>query len=309
MVLPHLEPMRACARLLRADAIIKAMEGNKSEAFEDIIAGMRLGEALAQEPVLISQFVRISINAIVSSGVQASLEGGDLSPEQTRRLMTHIARARDRRAFADSLAGELHMGLQIFSGLRAGDPAKRDAFDSAFYLGPGALDTIGELIRNLYKSPFGRPWLNMDAATYADLSGRACSAAEQPYYKVAPELNRIETESGNLPRTRFFSRILILGLMRACETQARHEAVLDLMQIGLLVEQHHARAGSYPESLDAIAPEFDGSLPVDPFTGKAYQYQPSDDGFLLYSVGSNLADDGGRHNLASGDIVWRGETG
>jgi hypothetical protein len=83
--------------------------------------------------------------------------------------------------------------------------------------------------------------------------------------------------------------------------------MLDLMQMGILVEQHRARTGSYPESLDAIAPELGGSLPADPFTGEAYQYQPSDDGFLLYSVGMNRIDDGGRHEFGSGDIVWRGE--
>jgi hypothetical protein len=305
MDLPHLAPMRECARLLRADAIIKAMEGNKSEAFEDIIAGMKLGEALAQEPVLISQLVRIAMNGILSSGLQASLDGGDLSPEQTRRLMMQIARARDRRAFADSLAGELHVGLQIFSGLRAGDPAKLNALNQA--MGVGSQDTMDKLFRDFYRSPFGRPWLNMDAATYADIIGRACSAAEQPYYEAAPELNQIEMDFANLPLTRVLSNRLTPGLMRACEAQARHEAILDLMQIGILVEQHHARTGSYPETLDAIVPELGGSLPVDPFTGKPYQYQPSDDGFLLYSIGQNLIDDGGTHEFRSGDIVWRGE--
>ncbi len=307
MDLPHLAPMRECARLLRADAIIKAMEGNKTEAFEDVIAGMKLGEALKQEPVLISQFVRIAMNGILSSGLQVSLEGADLSPEQTRRLMMQIARGRDRRAFADSLAGELHMGLQIFSGLREPNPAKRDAFDLAFYLGAGAPDTIDELIRDFYRSPLGRPWLNMDEAAYADLIGRLCSAAEQPYYEAAPEMNQIEMDFSSLAPTRVLSDRLIPGLMRAYESQARHEAILDLMQMGILVEQHHARTGSYPESLDAIAPEFGGSLPVDPFTGNPYLYQPSDDGFLLYSIGQNLIDDGGTHEFRSGDIVWRGE--
>jgi hypothetical protein len=48
--LPHLARVRSCARLLRQDAIVKAMQGNKAEAVEDMIAGMRLGDALRPNP-------------------------------------------------------------------------------------------------------------------------------------------------------------------------------------------------------------------------------------------------------------------
>jgi hypothetical protein len=59
--------------------------------------------------------------------------------------------------------------------------------------------------------------------------------------------------------------------------------------------------------LDAIVPDLGGSVPVDPFSGEEYHYQPSDDGSLLYSVGQNLVDDGGKHDYREGDIVWRGK--
>jgi hypothetical protein len=47
-------------------------------------------------------------------------------------------------------------------------------------------------------------------------------------------------------------------------------------------------------------------MPVDPFTGKAYRYKPVADGFLLYSVGGDLEDDGGKHGWPEADWVWRG---
>ena len=151
--------------------------------------------------------------------------------------------------------------------------------------------------------------MNMDGAAYIDIMSRASSAAELPYYEAAPQLMRLETETRNLPSTRILAKMhIVSGLSSTCGAQAQHEATLDLMQMGILVEQYKASTGTYPEDLDAIVPELGGSLPVDPFTGKPYQYQPSDDGSLLYSIGQNLIDDGGRHNLASGDIVWREKT-
>jgi len=44
-----------------------------------------------------------------------------------------------------------------------------------------------------------------------------------------------------------------------------------------------------------------------PSTGERYVYEPSKDTFLLYSLGRNQEDDGGRHQRVTGDIVWRGE--
>jgi len=284
--LQHLDTLRSCCRLLRADAVTKASEGNHSEAVEDIIAGMKLGDALAQEPMLISQLVRFALYGTMCDAVQNSLDGGDLSPELTSQLMGQIDHADRRNAFAESLAGELYLGL--------------DQFPDVEISGGTAGRILGVPLR---------PWLNADKGGYIEVMSRVISAAGLPYYEAAPELNRIEGGGGPwlLPRTGMAKGILAPAFAQSCQAQARHEAMLDLIQLGILIEQHHARTSSYPESLDVIARDLGTSLPVDPFTGEPYLYQSSDDGFLLYSIGQNLIDDGGRHDSRSGDIVWRGE--
>jgi hypothetical protein len=48
-------------------------------------------------------------------------------------------------------------------------------------------------------------------------------------------------------------------------------------------------------------------LPVDPFTGKDYIYKKKDKGFIVYSVGEDLKNDGGLRRKAREkdyDIVW-----
>jgi hypothetical protein len=80
------------------------------------------------------------------------------------------------------------------------------------------------------------------------------------------------------------------------------------------LERYHLAHGVYPESLDALGALGDG-LPHDPMNGEPYHYQLRPDGtFLLYSVGWNQTDDGGKvaykkdapnqADYRQGDWVW-----
>jgi hypothetical protein len=52
--------------------------------------------------------------------------------------------------------------------------------------------------------------------------------------------------------------------------------------------------GSYPPKLEDLAPAYLAKVPSDLFSGKALIYRPTEIGYLLYSVGANGKDDGGR---------------
>ncbi len=51
--------------------------------------------------------------------------------------------------------------------------------------------------------------------------------------------------------------------------------------------------GRYPKSLNELGPKWLAAAPMDRFSGKPLKYRRTDDGFVLYSVGMNLRDDGG----------------
>jgi hypothetical protein len=312
MDLQHLGKLRAGARLLRLDAIIKASEGNYVEAVEDVIAGMQLGDVLAPEPVLISQLVRIASYNIMYDTVQESFHVADMSPELIEKLFDHIDQADNRHAFAQGIAGERTIGMQLLSDIRSG---KESPTELGFTPFPDT-STIGQfakpVIDRIYAGPVGEPMLNMIESKYTEIVSRTATAVELPYYEALPELNRIEHESEMLPRR--YAPIWMLPGAGAVAglplSQARHEAKLDLMQMGLVLEQYQADHGSYPDTLDAIEPRLGGSLPVDPFSGEQYHYRPTGDSFRLYSVGRNLTDDGGIdvRRARFDDLVWRGKT-
>lgn len=59
-----------------------------------------------------------------------------------------------------------------------------------------------------------------------------------------------------------------------------------------------------PDTLEALVPEVLSAVPSDPFTGAPLHYEPRGDGYLLYTVGCDGADEGGTDGeLMKGE--WR----
>jgi len=149
-------------------------------------------------------------------------------------------------------------------------------------------------------------FLRQDEADYAQLMTRLIHAAEMPYYAALDEIEAVEHILENFSLHRYLTDMSIPHAVTQFSRVAELQTEVDLARVGLLIELHHAEHGVYPEHLSALAPELGGAVPVDPFTGQPYRYRPEEDGFTLYSLGSNIQDNGGRHDHSDGDIVWRG---
>ena len=80
----------------------------------------------------------------------------------------------------------------------------------------------------------------------------------------------------------------------------RGRAENDITRQGLAVLRYHAEHGRWPDNLEAAG----GEKLMDPYSGQPYRYRPGVNGFLLYSVGSDMKDDGG---VRPNDVSWQAE--
>jgi hypothetical protein len=107
--------------------------------------------------------------------------------------------------------------------------------------------------------------------------------------------------------------ISIPNYSKAFQTLAYNQTLANEAQIACALERYHLAHGEYPETLDALAPQFIETIPHDIIGGQPLHYRRTDDGkFLLYSVGWNETDDGGldlsqknKFDFTQGDWVWK----
>jgi hypothetical protein len=124
---------------------------------------------------------------------------------------------------------------------------------------------------------------------------------------VQHELEMLEKHHG--PYT-FLAAIAIPNCAKAWQTDAHNQTLVNEAQISCALECFHLVHGNYPETLDALVPQFIEKLPHDVIGGQPLHYRRTEGGkFLLYSVGWNETDDGGKPGTLSdpeqGDWVWK----
>ena len=80
-----------------------------------------------------------------------------------------------------------------------------------------------------------------------------------------------------------------------------------LAPVALAIGGYHAEHGEYPPDLRALVPAYLDSLPLDFATGELPVYRVEDGVAIVYSLGTDLEDDGGVDDPIEGDIVFRVE--
>jgi len=113
----------------------------------------------------------------------------------------------------------------------------------------------------------------------------------------------------NLTRTpyNFFGLIMFSNLYKISQNAVTALASVDEAQVACAIERYRLVNGQLPAKLDDLAPQFITKVPNDVFSGGPLHYQPGVDGhFLLYEVGLNGRDDGGKDDEKNGhdDVVW-----
>ncbi len=283
--LQHHIHLTDCAVLVAEHARLMFAHERYAEGAQDIIAAMKVADALEEEPLLYSQETRQHIY----SSLQTYLENIHLPQEQAIRIVEQLNQADDRPGVRRALAGEMHSWMASLQVWEDDANFSRDVDRHGLYWGT----------RNyLWVKPVCKPWLNRDSQARADITARMIEALESPYYKVHPVLAKIKADIDELPYVKYTAQIFLRRNFHVSTGQASHEARIDVMQLGVMLEAYRTQHAVYPKTLDVIAEALGGSLPVNPFTGSPYNYEVDDKGFFLYGQGPPSEPDDGP--------AWRG---
>jgi hypothetical protein len=166
-----------------------------------------------------------------------------------------------------------------------------------------------------------RGWVFQNMVTDARLLQADIDSIDATDELVSPRAvndaaQEMETTFKHVSPYNFIASTMVPNFAKACQVTAHNQTLVNEAQIACALERYHLAHGEYPETLEALAPQFMEIIPHDIIGGQPLHYRRTDDGkFLLYSVGWNETDDGGEkhqyHNVgrgvdySQGDWVWQ----
>jgi hypothetical protein len=316
-LLPGTQDSRECARTLVMRAMLRLGEGKVDDAWSDLLDCHRLARLTDEGSTLVDGLVAITIEAIAEKGDHAVLQYAKLTAAQIAKMRDDLDKLPRLSKMVDRLdTAERFMLLDCMSamaregpnGIRGllgdGTPKKDDILDSLMNsLAKSSIDW--DIILRMGNSWYDRLVAAGRHPTRAERR-KACSKLDKDLKEMAASAKDPTSIALSLlgnPRTAISERIgqifvalLLPATQAAQEAEDRITMQCDLNKLAFALAAYRADEGSYPAKLADLVPKYVKEVPKDMFNNDAdLHYTQQGGGYLLYSVGSNGKDDGGKN--------------
>ena len=282
--LPHLAKVRESVRLLQIEALVAAEDGDTNRALNAVAAALAVANSLRQEPVPISQLVRIACHGITLEAVKSMMGKISFSDEELVRLGGMVQAAEDPGAFTRAVAGERVLALTAFDHPEQilGEIPEVQSF------GPAGVAAAAGLMRITGTA-------DADRRRYLNYMDDIVTASQKPLWQAIPRMEetgqRLQTERSWLPS---FTDTMLPAFTRIGQAFARDAASIAAVETIVAVERYRLANGSaVPGQVQDLVPAYLSAVPVDPFDGNPLRYHHDETGYAIYSVSEDLSDDGG----------------
>lgn len=277
LLMPPLSDMKSLAHILAARARLEAEAGEMDRGWRLAAAGAKLADALRNEPILVSQLVRMACIRLSCRTIQRLCEMAPPGVEQQEQLETVLRTFDDVAPLVLATDGErLLFGEWLFTRPRRELP--RTLQDCGLQVQdeqmPGFIRWL--VVRRLAF----RPTFIADHANYIRIMHANAENLKRPYSPQTTEER--------------YGRFSLAGMLTPAADRIRSlhgqmVAEVRLTRAGLALLRYRATHGTFPAALEALNM---GGL-ADPFTQQPLRYRAEGDGFMLYSVGEDQKDNGG----------------
>jgi len=317
-VMPPLRKLRALVWVGIWRLRINLEQGRIQQNIEDYLAIARAGSHWQGDGTLIEQLVGLALGRLAYEEIFHILATQRLSAAELEHLQHQLLQLYPQGYPAIDMEGERLAFLDV---------VQRSFTDG----GPGGghliprrkgflIDMYEDIVEITDDIPVGKRFFGNAALTSMCLlharRDETVAMGERIYNQQAKivRMSPYERHAGNLRsgdeilssvhQYRYFLLHYLIPAAERCSDiayrgKALHEAAVAI----LALKQWHLKKNEYPAGLnDLVTAGFLKELPMDPYSDKQLVYKRIDDDFMLYSLGCNFKDDGGKIVEERGDM-------
>jgi hypothetical protein len=270
---PHVHLPRDVVWLLHADVCLRTADGDYDGALISCRAAWNAARSLGDEPFLPSQKTRLSCRASALLSLERVLAQGQPSPDALKELIAALL-VEDKEAIV----------LTAWRGERA----------SLYDLMAAHRD--GE-IKNGMSVELSRRDV---AARTLQVATQMIEIAKGPAAEQTPRMKELAAaldlaKESETSASDAMAKSTLNSLYGFRQIYLRQQARLRCAAVALAAEIfRQTHRGRWPETLQELSSSLLPEVLLDPFDGEALRYQVQADSVIVYSVGPNGVDDGGK---------------
>jgi len=282
--LPYLNEMRKASFLLKLEAVLHTENRDGKSAIRSAKSIFVIARSLAKEPVMIVQLARVAHQRFAVTTIEYCVNRIELADEQLVELIECVHNAERISDMTCAFIGERCMGLSFFKSPES--------------MNPDIIDGIPvRPVLELYKAV---GLADADAMIYLDIMDKYIKAAQLPPHKRQEVVKAIGTRLQSTSQIHILLHAIMPPLSSIIPIESsiisielRTIAYLRTARTALAVLRYRLAAGRLPDVLTDLVPIYLDAVPIDPFDGNELRYKKLDTGFVVYSIGEDLSDDGG----------------
>jgi len=295
-LLPHVQQVRAAVRFLDLEASMRMHRGGHAGATQSLICQVRTGESLRDEPIIVSQLVRLAVFSVFVERLKDYLAWGQATDEELAQLQAAVAEVDIPRSLTRAMQGERAIAYQtvISSDMQAIDNMGGR---------PSGLP-LGNLTGNQSMANV-RPG---DSAMVLTLLTEIVEASKHPFPEAIEEAAAVdarmtqffaEDQQKPLWDRHMLAQMLLPAVRKVTQSAMERTAIQRTALTAIAIERYRVKHGKLPEKLVDLVPDFIEGIPVDPTDGQPLRYRVLEKGFVVYSIGPDKQDDQGDVGLSS----------
>jgi hypothetical protein len=312
-LMPGVQKSRELASALTARAMLQVGEGHRDGAWQDLLAAHRLGRLVMRGSTLIEGLVGIAVDSIAGRADLGFLEGTNLNAQQIQNCLRDLQTLPPLSPMADKVdLGERFLTLDAVMML------DREGIQSLEMLSGGSPSNNAEVLSKLFQPHIDWEPALRNANRWYDrmakaMRGKDRATREKELDKIGKELEALRKkardpgmgllkillapDTGKVIGEKIGNILLCLmvpAVRKVQDAGDRTEQLQQNLHLAFALAAYHRDHGRYPAKLDALTPKYLAAIPQDIFNGKALTYRPTENGYLLYSIGVNGEDEQGR---------------
>ncbi|MBI4660999.1 MAG: ABC transporter permease [Verrucomicrobia bacterium] len=276
-------------QLLRLEAVWHSEEDRPEQAIQSLTTLLALTRSLAAEPLLSARYPMNNGLSGAAQVMEHLLTRHALSDRQLQDLSNRMQELEFPNGLWRALAGHRYLQLAFHEM----PPQRLLAVSMGVTPAPNWMTLGMGVLQGLYSSSGLR---DRDLLIFLQTMDRYLEVAQLPFPESFPKAHQLPGPPDNYRGLPFrLMRQLLPSLPSVLVLEAEKEARRRALLAALALERWRLKnQNRLPETLQQLVPDYSSRVPIDPFDLKPLRYKRLERGYVIYSVGFDGKDDGGR---------------